>query len=471
LEQATQLFDWAVRNVTLNDDPRMATNRPWQTLIYGRGTAEQRAWVFAGLCRQRGLPTVVLQLPAAAPAGNDETASTSGGTPWLWCGVLDGGALHLFDPQLGLPVPGPSGGPNGGPDGRSVATLAQVQADDTLLRALDLPGSAYPPTAEAAKRAVACVVADGFALSWRAAELQQQLSAANAVSLSIDADALATELRALPSVDEVRLWPAPARLVAQAAGRGRLLREAIAVEFRPFCWQPRLWKARTLHLRGALETEEEAKRRNDALYDAVNDHRTAGQLYMSRRVRPSDARLESVAPAKRTIYARGKADATYWLGLLQYELGAYKSSLARLAEADNDPDAARRAGGIRYNRGRALEALGQIEEAAAVFAASESPQQHGDRLRARRLLAGLESAGESDAASDAPREPEGQPEPEAESDAQEETAAATPAAATPAADGPAGDEATAGGPTTGDRATGEAPSATENDATPAGGDQ
>jgi hypothetical protein len=46
--------------VQLEADENGLAHRPWQVLLYGRGTAEQRAWVFVLLCRQLGLDVVLL---------------------------------------------------------------------------------------------------------------------------------------------------------------------------------------------------------------------------------------------------------------------------------------------------------------------------------------------------------------------------------------------------------------------------
>ena len=60
VDRAAALFDWTVRNVQLEADATARPHRPWKVLAYGRGTAEQRAWVFALLCRQLGLDVVLL---------------------------------------------------------------------------------------------------------------------------------------------------------------------------------------------------------------------------------------------------------------------------------------------------------------------------------------------------------------------------------------------------------------------------
>jgi hypothetical protein len=62
LARATALFDWTIRNIQLDADDGAATRRPWQVLLHGHGTAEQRAWLFALLARQQGLDVVMLKV-------------------------------------------------------------------------------------------------------------------------------------------------------------------------------------------------------------------------------------------------------------------------------------------------------------------------------------------------------------------------------------------------------------------------
>lgn len=371
--KVTNLFDWTTRNITLSDDLWLQNYRPWQSLVYGRGSAAQRAWVFTWLCRQQRLPTVVIEIP-------------NGDSLWLWCALIHDGKAYLFDPQLGLPVTNASG---------EVATLAEVRADGQLLRQLDLPSQPYPVDAEKLGQAETYVVADPLSLSWRAQELQQQFSAADALTLTTDADVLAAEATSLDSIGKAKLWPKPFEMIRRQQNLGKATRKAIVLDLRPYTWRPRLWKARVLHLRGKLETKAEARKKDDALYEPLNDHRSAGRLYTDRFVRPSEAKLAEVVADKASIYRRAKADATYWMGVLQYERGAYSSAVQWLemaANAKTDPTS--RADGIQYNLARALEADGNVAAAAALLEQSSSPQQHGDRIRAQRLLA---QASEDDA--------------------------------------------------------------------------
>jgi hypothetical protein len=126
--QATALFDWIVRNIQLDADNAAMPYRPWESLLYGHGTAEQRAWVFALMARQMGLDVAVLEVPEGEQSKF-----------WLPA-LLAGGKLYLFDARLGLPIP------NSG--GEGVATLEDLQADPQLLRQLDLDDAPYAVTEE-----------------------------------------------------------------------------------------------------------------------------------------------------------------------------------------------------------------------------------------------------------------------------------------------------------------------------------
>ena len=165
--RATALFDWTVRNIQLEPDDDSVPRRPWQTLLYGRGTAEQRAWVFARLGRQLGLDVVILSIPPAAAADGKSAPKTAAAKFWLPA-LFSEGQLYLFDTRLGLPIPGP--------DGKGVATLEQVRKDDALLRKLDIDGAKYPVTAESLKSVEIDLVADPFSLSRRASQMEANLS-------------------------------------------------------------------------------------------------------------------------------------------------------------------------------------------------------------------------------------------------------------------------------------------------------
>lgn len=371
--RATSLFDWTVRNVQLDSAADAEPLRPWQVLMYGHGTAEQRAWVFVMLCRQQGLDVVVLTVPESADASDGARGKTKFWLPALFAD----GQLYLFDTRLGLPILGP--------DGNGVATLAQLQADPALLRRLDLEDSAYPVSAEQLKHVTADIVADPFDLSRRARLLEVQLTGDDQLALTSNADKVAGPLKDLPGIDKVRLWDMPFAMLRDRLSRSETARGRDARAFLPFAWRPTLWKARVLHFQGRDEVVVDP--RHPGLEDTIDDHAEAMQLYTSGAVRPPDRRIaELPQKEKRRIYTTAKADASYWTGLLLFDEGNYAAaenwfSHPKLAAGTGDfwRD------GTRYNLARTYEAEGKTDEARAIYEQDKSPQRDGNRLRARWL--------------------------------------------------------------------------------------
>lgn len=362
--RATAIFDWIVRNVQLDADSAALPYRPWETLVYGHGTAEQRAWLFALMARQLGLNVVVLEVPDAA------------GKAKFWLTALFSEVkLYLFDPRLGLAIPGK--------DGQGVATLADVQADPELLRNLDLDDSKYPVTTEQLKQVTIHVVADPFDLSRRAAAIESKLSGDDRLALTVQPTALADQLKATPGVGAVALWDFPFRTIRDQLRSPRPARRQMVLEFLPFAWRPTLWKARVLQFQGHEKGDVDSLTADPD--EVVNDHREAIDLYT--KVRTPDRVLKEVASeSKRQIYSAAKDNASYWIGLLLFDEGRFDSAKDRFS----DPRLRAKsdgfwAGGTRYNLGRTYEALGDNAEAIKLYEADTSPQRDGNRLRARRL--------------------------------------------------------------------------------------
>ncbi len=353
---AENLFDWTVRNIQLvtREQLQGRFHRPWQTLMYGRGTAEERAWVFLLLLRQQGLDAALLAI--ADPEKPDELES------WA-VAVLSEGKLYLFDPQLGLPIPGP--------EGDSVATLTQLRENPQLLRQLDLSEEQrYPIEAEDLEHLVALVEGSPLALSSRARMLEKELSGDQAVVLTSQPSAIAEAIRRSGAIDEVRLWNLPYRTRDEQLTRERPAQQVAALEFQVFAWRPQLWKGRVLHFQGEFDGERSAK-------------------HYYRQVRPSDKEIANSPrhDIEKNFIRQAKHHASYWLGLLTFDTGEYEVAVDflrnRTLQATPDGPWTR---GARYNLARAYEALGKTKQAIALYETSdESPQSHGNRLRARRL--------------------------------------------------------------------------------------
>lgn len=107
---------------------------PYESILLGYASAEGRAWMFSSMLEQLRLDTVRI-----APAADEKSDQWLIGVNVPKVGVL------LFDPRLGLPIPG-GDDDKSRPFPTSVATLADVRNDDSLLRQLDVEGEPYPLT-------------------------------------------------------------------------------------------------------------------------------------------------------------------------------------------------------------------------------------------------------------------------------------------------------------------------------------
>ena len=418
---AAALFDWTIRNVQLDPtpshlldrkadskaEPADSIHRPWQALVYGHGSAAHRAWVFVELLRQQNITAALIRPIDADPAKSP-----------LLVGVFIGDELELYDPQLGLPLRNKDGG---------VATLAEVAADDSLLRQFDVDGEyAYGATAEQMSGVEALIVASPLQLSRRAAELEASLEGENFVRLSADVKSLADRLAKLPQVKQTNLWLQPFQAYVDEQTIGPASRVLAVDEFAPLAERPLLWQGRVLHLQGNKGVR--ADERNDPLAEPRDGHQQALTLYQKPSVRPGNATLEGLEPAKQQVYSASKAAAGYWLGLLSYDRGNYDVALDWLGARTLDQKGSKLwANGARYNLARTQEALGDNEAAIKTLESDpqDAPQRHGNLLRAKQLAAAAPPAEDKPSESSPPAE-----EPAAES---------TPAAddpAEPAADSP-----------------------------------
>jgi hypothetical protein len=385
LARAAALFDWTVRNVQLVANEDAVPHRPWQVLLYGRGSAEQRAWVFALLCRQLDMDVVML---ATRPSQSADASQAGQGEAQFWLpALLLGEELHLFDTRLGLAIPG-EGAPG-------VATLKQAAADDAVLRQLDLEGKPYPITAEMLKNVTAYTVADWFDLSRRALQVEQKLTGDDRLMLSTDPSAVAERLRALPQIGQVQIWEVPFATLRDQLSLLPPARRREVYEFEPLATRPMLWKARLRHFQGRREGGDEQTVTEPS--DVIDDHGEAAQLYTDKSVRPTDREIaREKFIDKRRVDIAAKLNATYWLGLLSFDDGKYDVAAHWFGRPELRKDATPWAYGARYNLARTFEAQEKLEEAIPLLEQDDSPQQHGNKLRARRLKSRLDEAKKAD---------------------------------------------------------------------------
>lgn len=373
--RATSLFDWTVRNVQLEWDRAAGPagtrimQMPWETLLLGHGTAMERAWAFILLARQQGIDAVLLGLPASDGSADEAVQ------PWL-VGVLSEEEFHLFDPELGLPIPGPDGiGLDD--DGRFLvkpATLSQVIADASLLQQLDLD-EGHPYRVEAKQLeggVVALLEASPPYLQQRMQMVEARLTGEEKMVLTADPSSQAERCKQSEHIAEARLWTHPYELVQQRAQLGPQAARWQLLSLMPFRvgQSPSLWKGRISHLKGNFAGEP-----NATVYYQL--------------ARPSDRELSAADIPRELaeVYQQAKQSASYWLGLIAYEQGNYRSAVDYLSnrtlEAAENSAWTR---GSHYNLGRIYEADHQYDKALAEYRTkSPSPDRHGNLLRARWL--------------------------------------------------------------------------------------
>ncbi len=429
LRMATLLFDWTIRNIQIEPNVKtdiksyvLQLHQPWEVMLFGRGTATQRAWLFTLLLRQANIDAVLIDL-------KDDNE------PHL-VGVLHEHELYLYDTLWGIPLALPSpaadnataglkelnrpAGATAIMDFRKPYTLGQLAENPSLLRQFDADvAHKYPYQAQDFKRVNVLIEGSPGFLSRRMKAVQHRLAHPSGeraggaepddrrLVLSASPADIAAALSKNPHVATARLWTRPLEVTSehtritnldenandQETKRAASAREAGAAESRKFFSGGPLRQARLLQFRDIFDAENPSKLHPGTVIEARNQQ-GAKAWYMA--ARPGDSQIEKLAqqlpqvrsgqmtPEDVIRYATDtRQDATYWLGVITFEQGEYRSAvdffLDRTLEVyPNGPWTA----GARYNLAQAYEALGEPDNAVKYYLADRSPQQAGNRLRA-----------------------------------------------------------------------------------------
>ncbi|MDP6446160.1 MAG: hypothetical protein QF805_20390, partial [Pirellulaceae bacterium] len=381
---AERMFDWTVRNIQLDEMPpppkRNAvgptstesqgeqalspparavigpgyTLFPHEALLYGHGDAHQRGRLFIRLCQQQHIDAVML----AIDRGRGQTDQ------WIPAALI-GGELYLFDPQLGLPIPTPTGG---------VATLSAARQDPAVLAQLSLEDLPYPVQSGDLKSVVVEIDANPQQLSRRMAELEPRLTAGHQMRIMVEPTALANRLRKLPGVSGVRIWSMAFDALAYRSAIDRI--EVERPELIPKILQERalfydlnpLVRGRRMHFDGAFNVTEPGKPTAKKLYMQIRVDKTSIEKLrtdesVQRRLSLVRDDQESDAQWSRRIYSTelmlrfGKQHASFWMGLIHFENGDFGDAAdwfeKRTIDAHMD---GMWTNGARYNLARTYEA-------------------------------------------------------------------------------------------------------------------
>jgi tetratricopeptide (TPR) repeat protein len=361
---------------------------PLQLLLKGHGDAHERGRLFILLCRQAGIDAVFV-------ARIDERVSS---TPQPWAvGVLVDQDLYLFEPQLGLPIPGPGG--------KGIATLAQVLADPAVLKQLDVPGGpAYPLGPEQLKNLVALIEAEPDSLARRFDLLEQAMPSSRRLVLASHPSQLEPRLRKSKGIGSVSLWRVPFEALHYQIGRHQLIASDFEkqVQFQQeesifMAPETPLMLGRNNHLQGLFETRDTLPGARKLYMQARTPDAVRESVYISDEFRkrmgfqqplPDDEQQKRLLlETYDTMMLRAKQHASYWMGLVHYEAGNYDAAIEWLDERTiQSPLPSPWLAGARYNLARSYEALGQYDKAIAWLRAdADSPQRHGNLLRATWL--------------------------------------------------------------------------------------
>jgi len=272
LDQVIHMCDWVVCNIEMRNKMvpinqqqaiEMSQQYPWQTLLLGSGTVQDRMVVFLELLRQQRIDAAVLSIPH--PSNPD--------IPLYWgIGVLLDGEVYVFMLDYGFPMPGAEGvkvGEDGSLQFADVATLSQLQQDESLFRRLDLSKQQKCPlTAEMLEQTTAYLFVTPESVSMRMKVLESELSGEQNMVLYTDPHELRRRFLAAPGISAVEFWKYPLRTAFEQRFDPESTNDALEV----FSIQrPRLnlddttisghyplWSGRVLYFKGAITGQENA---------------------------------------------------------------------------------------------------------------------------------------------------------------------------------------------------------------------
>ena len=412
---ADRLFDWTIRNIQLNPtldypqqtvapgtgDGSAADKRippPQQgipgpgylyptreTLQYGRGDILQRSRVFIELGRQQGLDIVYLAFPGRAVPPRPK--------PWLTA-VAIGSELFLFDCELGLPIPGPNG--------IGIATLTQVLTDPEVLDFLDSSERDYGPAPDELKEILALIDAGPSTLSQRMKLVEENLAGEQRTILTVAPSVIAERVEKVQGISDAVLWSVPFETIWFKAELPKLLASSeddlrrYTQAYGVFQGHGPLVRARHLHLQGSLEARGDlpgaktlymrCRIPNATLNELEGSPDAQKRMGMKQGDRESDVMWRMRLATAKFFQTQAKQHASYWLGLAQYDEGNLKAAASWFKERSLElyPNGLWTPG-ARYNLARTYEALGEIELARELYLEDDSPQQHGNLIRAKLL--------------------------------------------------------------------------------------
>ena len=403
LQSAILLFDWTMRNIQLENEPtsqdgggpKAVLQHPWETLLFGRGLVRDRARTFILLARQQGLDAALL-------ATVDPEDPDGRRLKRLGIGVLVDGKVYVFDPRLGVPIPG-TDGVRLEVKGLTIqpATLSQLAADDSLLRQMDVDAE-HPYGLRSAdfQKVVVLMETSPVYLTKRMKLVESRLSGEDRLVLTTASDEQAAGFKACPQVVEVCHWEIPYQTILQGIELGQRRLGWQSPQLLLFFPAPNvtspLWKGRMYHFKGIFSGEPNAI----IFYQAARESRRKLDAERHRLNQEADANVRRMKSGAIRVLEGTKMNAGYWLGLIHAQQGNNRSAIDyfRKRTIVAYPGGPWTHGAL-YNLARTFETEGRFPEAVELFRVDgDSPCHQGNLLRATWLerLAKAETAPSED---------------------------------------------------------------------------
>jgi hypothetical protein len=357
LERVTELFRHAMRSVGLIAEPLQGLPLvPYDVCLLGKGTAEDRAWLFVDLLRQLRIDAVLI-FPGRRAGSTREPA----GSPPFLIGVLLERQVYLFDARAGVPIPSAAAAGSGDAGSARPATLDQVLADPSLLQQLDAgPEHPYPIKSVELQHPVVAIVGNSSLWSGKMQALQTQFVANRAMVIS-DPLQIGDDHHAgvwqrivaaggdLWNADDVRFWDYPETRLNAHGQMNRLELDSLDGLLLPFrAYLNVSIDARTgrpvladreaiadraadkdfhpgVHINVRMTKGEQMRAR---LAHLEGDFANAIQSYTDVRLKCLEVLKANPSPADRIMHTRAKDDAVFWTALCKFEQGEFKEAAA-----------------------------------------------------------------------------------------------------------------------------------------------
>lgn len=321
------LFDWVIRNVELITEADSVAKTPYEIVMFGRGTAEERAWVFAELIRQLRLDTYIIK-----PQGADDSSR------WLVAVEDENGLSQLYDPVIGTLVPTSTDWLHN--TEFKAASLQQLHDNEELWKSLYPAGDAIRKQDFTAWDAEAI----GTSTLWAPRMQQLQQSVSGDALPAVIYQPLPEAARELPLVKKIILWAFPEKqLVARYTTEEPLRYANLWLPFQmPFSVEVTggvLHAGNANQLRNNLQLgrpmQLQLKARTSQL---AGDLSSAIQEYINVRLQCTRMdELTNVTTELRRSHSKAFEDAYFWIGVCQFELGRLEQAAQTFASyVDHD---------------------------------------------------------------------------------------------------------------------------------------